>query len=299
MAFRENLIGIGYLIACTILFLINDVVVKLANAYLPLGELVAVRAVIASTVMFLIVLATGAYRSLPLLWHRGVAIRALAEAGASFFYLVALFHMPIANANTILQIVPLLITASAALFLGEAVGWRRWTAIAVGFLGVLIVVRPGFADFNAFSLFALASAGFSTLRDLATRQMPAGIPALAVSLATGVVVGVFAPVYAVVAQETWVMPSAEVVGLIAIGVGFLIGAYITSIAFMRHGDISIIAPFRYLAIVFAIILGFIVWREIPDLPMIVGMAVIAAAGIYTFRRERNQARLAMEVTDPV
>ena len=100
----------------------------------------------------------------------------------------------VANTNTILQVVPLIVTASAAIFLREPVGWRRWTAIAVGFAGVLIVIRPGLAGFNSFSLFALASAGFIALRDMATRVMPVRVPTLLIALVTAIVVGLSGPV---------------------------------------------------------------------------------------------------------
>jgi len=289
--FRENLRGIASVSACNLLFLVNDAFLKVANEELPLTQILFLRGLFVTPLLLVLVLATGAHRQIALLRNWPVFWRTLAEVCAAFLFLQALFHIPIANANAILQIVPLMITAAGAVFLGEAVGWRRWTAIVVGFIGVLIVVRPGLSGFDAFSLYAIASMFFITLRDMTTRIMPAGLPALLVALVTGAAVGISGPVFGFVLGEQWVMPSAGSLALILGAVVFLIGGYLTAVDFMRHGDISVVAPFRYTVIVFAMIVGYIVWGEVPDLLMLVGTAIIIATGVYTFQRERSMARL--------
>ncbi len=293
-AFRENLIGIALISACNLLFLINDTLMKLANADLPLGEVIFFRGLLATVLLTPIVIATGGHRHLALLVNRPVFLRMVTEVLAAYTYLFALFHIPIANANTIGQTVPLMITAAGALFLGEAVGWRRWTAILVGFIGVLIIVRPGFAGFTGYGLVALVAAGFITIRDMTARFAPARLPTLLVALLTAAVVGATGPVAAVLFGEMWVVPSPLGFGQVVAAAVFVIGGYLTAFAFMRHGEISVVAPFRYTVILWAIIMGFFVWNEVPDWPMLIGMAVIAASGIYTFVRERNQARLALK-----
>ena len=159
----------------------------------------------------------------------------------------------------------------------------------MGFAGVLIVIRPGLAGFNMFSLLALAAAAFIALRDMSTRIMPPGVPTLLIALITAVMVGISGPIYGVIAGEHWIMPSGRAIALIAGASIFLIGGYLTAIDFMRHGDIAVVAPFRYTVIMWAVIVGFLVWREVPDLPMVVGTFVIIATGIYTFYRERQIA----------
>lgn len=292
--FRENLRGILSVSACNLLFLINDAFLKVANEELPLTQILFLRGLFVTPILLVMVIATGAHRQFALLANWPVFWRTLSEVCAAFLFLQALFHIPIANANAILQIVPLMITAAGAVFLGEAVGWRRWTAIAVGFVGVLIVVRPGLAGFDAFSLYALASMFFITLRDMTTRIMPAGLPALLVGLVTGAAVGLSGPVLGLATGEQWVMPSMWSLGLIFAAVFFLIGGYVTAVDFMRHGDISVVAPFRYTVIVFAMIVGFTVWGEVPDSLMLIGTAVIIATGVYTLHRERSAARLREE-----
>jgi drug/metabolite transporter (DMT)-like permease len=293
-SFRENVRGIVTLSACNLLFLINDTLIKLANEGMPLSEILFFRGLMATILILPLVVLSGAHQEIAFLRNWPVFWRTVAEIVAAATYLLALFHIPIANANTIAQVVPLMVTAAGAIFFGEAVGLRRWSAIVVGFIGVIIVVRPGLAGFNAYGLLAVAAAFFITLRDITTRLMPRGLSAILVALVTGAAVGLSAPPLALLLGETWVMPTLKGLGLIFAAVFFLIGGYLTAVDFMRHGDISVVAPFRYTAIIWAIIIGFIVWGEVPDWPMLIGTAIIAASGIYTFRRERNLARLREE-----
>ena len=295
--FRENLRGIVAISACNLLFLINDTQVKLAGEDLPLTELLFIRGLFASVILVPIVITSGSYQAVRLVWHRWMFFRMVAEICATFLFLYALLHIPIANINAILQVVPLMVTAVAAVFLKERVGWRRWLAIAVGFLGVLVVIRPGLEGFDAFSLVALASMVFVTLRDITTRFMPRGLPALLVALVTAVSVGGAGLVLGLVAGEPWVVPSGRSLALIASASVFLAGGYVTAVEFMRHGDISVVAPFRYSVIVWAIIVGYIVWGEVPDAAMLIGTAIIIATGVYTFHRERRLARAAAEPVD--
>jgi drug/metabolite transporter (DMT)-like permease len=292
--FRENLRGIIALTACNLLFLINDTFIKIASEDLPLTQIIFFRGIFATLLLLPLVALTGGFRHAGQLLNWPVFFRTVAEVFSAVCFLTALFHIPIANANAIVQIVPLMITAAGAIFLAEAVGWRRWTAIVVGFAGVLIVIRPGLAGFTVYSLFAVAAAVFITIRDMSTRVMPRGLPALLISLVTAIAVMASGPVFAPILGESWVMPSARSLGFIAIAVVFLIGGYVTAVEFMRYGDIAVVAPFRYTVIVFAMIVGFIVWGEVPDGLMLLGTAIIAATGVYTFQRERNMARLREE-----
>lgn len=292
--FRENLRGIVAMVIGNALFLINDAQIKLVSATMPIGQLVFLRGVIAVLFIGAIVLWTGQYREIRQLWHWAIPLRCFGEIGAAFLYLYALFRMPIANINAILQIVPLMITAAAAIFLGEQVGWRRWTAIVVGFIGVLVVVRPGLAGFDAISLVACAAMVFVTLKDFTTRLLPRYLPAMLIGGVTSAVVGASGAIYGI--SENWVMPGWREIALLVSASVFVIGGYYSSVLAMRHGDISVVAPFRYAVVIWAIILGYIIWGEVPDLPMLAGTAIIILAGIYTFSRERRLAREAAEAT---
>src|SRR5690606_36042666 len=138
---------------------------------------------------------------------RILTLRNIGEIGSTFFYLFALFHMPIATSTAILPLIPLPITAGAALFFGEPIGWRRWLAALVGFIGVMIVIRPASDAFNAFSLLALTSVAFSVLRDLSTRRIGLHVPAILLVTISAFSVTMAAAGFVFV--ETWVMPEPK------------------------------------------------------------------------------------------
>jgi drug/metabolite transporter (DMT)-like permease len=196
--------------------------------------------------------------------------------------------MPIASATIIFQAVPLTVTAGAALFLSERVGWRRWTAIVVGFLGVLIVVRPGLAGFDFAAILVLISVLFVSMRDLTTRSMPPIVPTLLVTLATAFSITIMGCLYGL--AEDWVTPAAhDLMRLAGAGVFLSIG-YAMGILAMRLGEMSLTASFRYVAVVLAIALGYLVWGDVPDTLTLVGSVIIVGAGLYTLYRENKVAR---------
>ncbi len=292
-ALSPALQGIAAVVLSQLAFVLNDAFVKLAGDALPMGQIVFLRGIIATVLIGAFVAALGLYRQLPLLFNPLILLRTIGELGGTFFYLIALFNMPFANVIIIFQAVPLSAAAGAALFLGEAVGWRRWTAILVGFAGVLVVVRPGLAGFDLYGLLVLVSVLFVTARDLATRAMPVGLPTILVTFVTAVVVTIMGAVMGF--SEHWVRPTGTQVLQLASAAILLSVGYFTIIAGMRIGDISVTAPFRYVAVVFAVLVGFLVWGDVPDGMMLAGSALIIGAGLYTFNRERRlKGRVAEE-----
>jgi drug/metabolite transporter (DMT)-like permease len=287
-SFGSTLRGITAMVAAQLVFLLNDVLNKLASERLPMGEIIFIRGMCATLLVSCIVFALGLHRQLPLLRHRLVAGRVLGELGGTFFFLVALFHMPIGNAMIIFQAVPLMVTAGAAVFFREMVGWRRWTAVGVGFLGVVIVVRPGLSGFDIFGVLVLISVLFVAFRDLATRAMPSGIPTLCLTLVTAAAVTTMGGLMGL--TEEWVLPAAGDLAKVSGASVLLSAGYVTSILAMRNGDMSVTASFRYVAVVFAVAAGFLVWGDVPDTATIVGSFVIIGAGLYTLYREQKVAR---------
>jgi drug/metabolite transporter (DMT)-like permease len=286
--FGRSLRGILAMIAAQLAFLLNDTLNKVASEVLPMGEIIFIRGLFATLLVGTIVVSMGLHRELWRLLHRLVAVRTLGELGGTYFFIAALFHMPIGNVMIIFQAVPLVVTAGAALFFGEQVGWRRWTAVGVGFLGVLIVVRPGLEGFDVFGALVLVSVCFVAFRDLATRALPSAIPTLCLTLAMACAVTVMGGLMGL--REDWQIPAPK--NLIEVGSAsvFLTIGYVTSIIAMRNGDMSLTASFRYVGVVFAIVAGFLVWRDIPDLPTVAGSVIIIGAGLYTLWREHRFAR---------
>ncbi|GGB42044.1 membrane protein [Roseibium aquae] len=285
MDFRENGRAIGAMMLAMAGFILNDTMVKLTSDSLPLGQIIFVRGLISGALLAIACAATGVLRAVPRVIHPSVCLRTIGEVTATLLYLTALFQLPLANATAILQSLPLVVTAGAALFFRDAVGWRRWTAILVGFAGVVLIVRPGLAGFNSFSLFALAGVLFMALRDLATRRIPTAIPTLAVALATTAAVTLMGGTMTLV--KGWVPMTAGSWLYLTVAAGFIMVGYVFIIAAMRAGDISVVAPFRYSIVLWAIVLGFLVWGDIPDAMTIAGTLVVVLTGIYTFFRERR------------
>lgn len=286
-AFDRNLRGIIAIVASQLVFLLNDTLIKIASERLPLGQIIFIRGAFAAFFIGLAVVALGLHRELYRLLHRLVGWRVCGELGGTLFFLLALFQMPIATATIIFQAVPLAVTAAAAIILQERVGWRRWAAIAIGFAGVVIVIRPGLDSFDVFGLLVLVSVLFVTLRDLATRAVPAAVPTLLMTFATALTVTLMGA--GIGLFEDWSMPITMDFLFLGCAGGLLAIGYFTAIAAIRLTDISVTAPFRYTVIVFAIVVGFLVWGDIPDIFTITGSVIIAAAGLYTLYRERRVA----------
>lgn len=267
----------------------EDALLKLLTRDVPIGQLLAV---IGLSGMVLFGTWVGWREGLRWrdLLHPGVIIRNICEAICAVCFVTALATGDLSIASAILQALPLLMTLGAALFLGEPVGWRRWLSIAVGFLGVLMIVRPGTAGFEFGSVLALIATLALAVRDLATRRLPGsistgivtvsafgsmGLAGIVLSLATG---------QGIVAVSS--MQAAGMLGCLIFG----LAGYITMVIATRLGEISAIAPFRYSRLVFAIILGMAVFGERPDFWTLAGACLIAVAGCYTMWREARLRR---------
>ena len=210
-------------------------------------------------------------------------LRTAGELGGTFFFLTALFNMPIANVSAILQVLPLSVSLVAALVLGEALGWRRLTAIFVGFVGVLLIIQPGGADFNFYSLYALGAVACVTLRDIAVRRMSREVPSVFVALIAAIgVMGLGAVGSLFIEWQPFTVTSGlQLAGAMA----FLIFGYIASVSAMRFGEIGFVAPFRYTSLLVALALGVLIFGEWPNALALAGGAVVVATGLFTLYRE--------------
>ena len=286
----DNLRGIAAMLVSMAALIANDAFFKLAAAGLPTGQAIFLRGLFASLLVSALVVQSGALSALPRLGDGKMMFRSAAEVGATLLYLTALVQMPIAEATAILQFTPLAITAGAALFLGAPVGWRRWTATVVGLIGVLVIIRPGAAVFNPYAALALVAVAFIAARDLTTRRLGQHIPTLVITFSSSAAVMLSSLGFLAVEQWRWPeMP--KMLALLAAGACLLAGQFWAIVA-MRTGDIAVVVPFRYSIILWAILAGFLVWRELPDLATWIGIATVTAAGIYTFLREHKLARAA-------
>jgi drug/metabolite transporter (DMT)-like permease len=288
----SNALGAIFMTLSMAGFVFNDTLMKLVAHELSLFQAILIRGVFACLFMTVLCFYMGVFKVergvIRTLRHPTVLLRTIGEAGGTYFFLSALFEMPIANVTAVLQILPLTITLAAALFLGEAVGWRRYGAIIAGFLGVLLIVKPGTEGFNFFAIYAVISTLFITMRDLVTRKMPSNIPSLLVSLVTAIVItlmGVIGSLF-----EPWHPVNGSQIAILFGAAAILMFGYIFSILAMRDGEVSFVSPFRYSILIWALLLGFFVFGDVPDGWSMLGAVIIVASGLFTFYRERLVAR---------
>ncbi|MBO9447800.1 DMT family transporter [Ruegeria sp. R14_0] len=267
-------------------FTVNDAMIKVAGAELPLFQMVAMRGALATVLVFLLARHLGAlHLNFPRHDKWLVAARCLAELSATFFFLTALLHMPLANVTAVLQALPLTVTLGAVLFFGEHIGWRRILAIGTGFVGMLLIVRPGPDGFSIYAVYALIAVASVTVRDLITRRMSIHVPSLAVTLATSLSITLAAGVATAVTGWQPVPLGAGV--LVACAAVFVLTGYLCSVMVMRVGDVGFVAPFRYSSLVWALALGWLVFGDWPDTITMLGAVLVVAAGLFTLFRERH------------
>ncbi|MGH1332163.1 MAG: DMT family transporter [Paracoccaceae bacterium] len=266
-------------------FTVNDTFMKSLSGELPLFQAVFLRGLATVVILALITWRFGAFRfSLSKRDWGLIGLRSLGEMGAAYFFISALFNMPLANATAILQALPLVITLLGALIFGEALGWRRMVAIVVGFGGVLLIVRPGAEGFNHYSFYALAAVGAVALRDLATRGLSRDVPSLMIALSGAVMVAIFGGVMSTGIE--WAPLHGQAVMFLAGSTVFVMVGYMLSIMVMRLGELSFVSPFRYTALVWSLLLGYLVFGDWPSGLTLLGAAIVAATGIFTLVRER-------------
>jgi drug/metabolite transporter (DMT)-like permease len=282
-------------------FTVNDTCMKAVTATLPLYQSIFLRGLVATVAIAAIARATGGLRlRLGARDTRMIGLRMMGEIGSTVAFLTALKHMPLANLSAIVQSMPLALTLAAAALLGEGIGWRRLTAIAVGFLGVLLIVRPGTEGFDRFSVLGLVCVALVVLRDLSTRFVSPAVSSQTVALFASASVTLSSAL--VLPFTEWHPPTGREVALLVGASGFLILGYLTVVIASRRGDIGVVAPFRYTALLFAILLGWAIFGQLPDSLTVAGGALIVASGIYTLYRSRRVAPQSVgadpEGTDP-
>lgn len=272
-------------------FILNDTATKWIADELTLFQIIFIRGVFASVLVGGLALYKGS------LWYwpnrrdtKILALRLVGEIGATYCFLNALFNMPIANATAILQSLPLAVTLGASLFLGERVGWRRYMAIALGFSGVLIIIRPGAEGFSLFSLWAVAAVVLITVRDLSTRMLSPEVPSMFITFTAAVGVmclgGIFIPF------TEWQPVSTTHFSILGCAALLVFVGYLFGVMAMRTGEISFISPFRYTILLWAVLIGYFVFGDIPDMYTVIGSTIVVGMGVYTFYRERVRAQRA-------
>lgn len=283
-----NLIGALLMMGSMACFTLNDTMLKLTSGAIPLFQLLFVRSMITCG---LIVATKGRLGALHFQIGRRdwvlILWRAVTEVLISYFFLSALFNMPLANITSIMQVVPLVVTLASAVVFREAVGWRRMLAIGIGFVGVLLIVRPGPEGFSIWSIYVLAAVVGITIRDLLSRKLSPDVPSMTVTLVTAIAVTLAGGLASL--SGPWVTIEPAMWLLILGSAVFILWGYYFSIQVMRVGDVSFTAPFRYSGLVWALLLGWFVFGEWPGNVTLLGAAIVVGTGVFTFYREQMLA----------
>lgn len=284
----NNLRGITLMLLSMALFAVEDMFLKWAASGLPVGMVIFVAGAFGAPVFALLARIEGQRVLLPAALQKAVLLRNAGEMVATFAYINALAVVDLSTVSAVLQATPLAVTLGAALFLREKVGWRRWSAIAVGFAGVLLVIRPGMEGFRPESLWVLVSVLGLALRDLAARAIPSEVTTAQVSCWGLLSVALLGAVMMVPGGV--VVPDAGQVGVLLGALVFGTAGYWAVVAATRTGEVSVVAPFRYARLVFAMAIGVFIFGERPDALMFAGAALVIGSGLYAFARERARKR---------
>lgn len=280
----ENLRGALLMSLCTASFALGDTTVKAIMQDIPFSQAVFIRGILTT-----VIIGTWAYlrselsASVSPRDRKWIVLRVLGEVLGAYFYVSALQHMPLANATAILQALPLCVALAAAIFFGERLGRGRMGAIAIGGVGVMLILRPGPDGFDIFALSAFMGVLCVVFRELATRQLSVGVPSFLVAFWTSV--GIIAMGLASSVGDDWIRPSTQSILLFPLSALSLVAAYMFSIMAMRIGDLGFTAPFRYTSMIWALMLGLVVFGHFPDALTLVGAAIVIATGLFTLLRE--------------
>jgi drug/metabolite transporter (DMT)-like permease len=283
----DNLRGATIMVLAMLGFAVEDMFIKMLAGAVPVGQILMMLGLGGSLIFAVIVRLQGRALFERAMWSGPVMLRAAGEIVGTVGFVNAIVFTTLSSASAILQATPLVVTLGAALFLREPVGWRRWSAILIGFFGVLMIVRPGLDGFTPLSLFAVVGVLGLAARDLATRKTTTTLSTMQLSflgflaiLPAGAALIGFGP------DELTPMTLHN---LALITIALLIGvfAYYGIVAAMRVGEISFVTPFRYTRLIFALILGVSIFGDRPDMWTLIGGVIIVASGIYTVWRERR------------
>jgi len=292
----ENFRGAILMVVSMVLFAFEDMFIKLLSAQLPFAQVLGLIGLLGFLVFAAMLKLKGGRLFTRDLIRPIVLFRGLMEAVGSIGIVVALALSELSSTSAIMQALPLAIVLGAALFLGEPVGWRRWSAIIAGFLGVLLVIRPGLAGFQPVSLMALLAVLGLAARDIATRRVPAHIHSDQLAASAFFAILIASVLMGLVLEQDFVMPGPRqwLLFLACMTVG--VGGYALLVAATRLGEASALAPYRYARLVFALILALLVFGERPDALTLTGAAIIVASGCYMMWREAALRRRQLRET---
>ena len=286
----NNFKGILLMLIAMAGFTMEDLFMKKLSVNLSTGQILITLGFGSSLVFALMAKSKGYKLTAKIFWSKGMIIRQSAEGIAAVAFITSLTLIPLSTVAAVFQATPLVITMGAALFLGEAVGWRRWLAIIVGLIGVLIIIRPGLNSFDPNVGYVLIAVLFVTVRDLITRKLPMNVPSTIVSFQAFASLIIAGGILIFLSDQKIVSLDENQIYFVLGGIIFGVIGYYCIVASTRIGEAGVVTPFRYSRLLFAIIIGFLFFNERPDFYTLLGASIVIMTGIYTVLRERYLAR---------
>jgi drug/metabolite transporter (DMT)-like permease len=284
---KPNMLGSIWMIASMAIFAIEDAFVKAASNALPVGQILIIFGM-GGAVIFA---SMARLKNEPLfikdVVSRPMRIRVVFEIIGRLFYVLAIAVTPLSSATVILQATPLVVVAGAAMVFGERVGWRRWSAIFIGLVGVIVIIQPGTDSFSMLSVLAIIGMiGFAG-RDLASRAAPATLSTSILGLYGFLSIVVAGSIFSIWQGASFVLPdvytSFNLAGAILSGVA----AYSCLMKAMRTGEVSAVTPFRYTRLLFGITLGVVLFGESLSSTMLLGSGLIVSSGLFIIWRRNS------------
>ncbi|WP_120633004.1 DMT family transporter [Ruegeria sp. EL01] len=286
----NNVNGILLVIAAMAAFTLEDMFIKQLTASVAPGQILIVLGLTCAVIFLCMAFFSRQRIFIAEAWQTLPMVRAMAEAVSAVAFVTALAAVELSTVAAVFQAMPLVVTMGAALFLGEQVGWRRWSAIGVGFIGVLMIIRPGFEGFRPESLFVVVAVIGVAARDLITRRLNSKISSAVVSSQAYLALALGGTVLMILGGHPIQSVETGQIGPYAGAIFFGVLGYYGIVTAMRVGEASAVTPFRYTRLLFSILAGGLVFGERPDLMTLAGASLIIGSGLYTFLRERRLAR---------
>ena len=267
-----------FMVVATCSYVINDTMMKLATVGLPPYEVLFLRGVAAAIWGLPLLLLLGYGRKLPMIVERRVLLRNLCEMGAILCYIVALSHMPIADASALGQVTPLLVLLGASILFREKIGGLRMALIGLGFIGAVMVAQPTMSGISIYAVLALANAVLCAARDIAGRRIAAEVPGMIVAMSAVFVVLVGSGLVHLFTEQ-WVMPTMSHMLLLFGSALFLIFGHFFIFMAYRVGPTGVVAPFYYFFTFWAVLSGLFVFGQFPNVLAFAGIALVVVSGL--------------------
>lgn len=273
--------GIVLMVLAAGLLLLNDAVAKILTERYPISEVLFLRQIAALVPVLLYVHYATGWQALVAKDRPGQLLRGVCFVGSVWLMVLSVALLPLPTVTAIAFASPLFIAAMSVPLLGESVGTRRWIATMVGLVGVVVIVRPGSAAFEWALLVPVVAAFVNGLRDTLTRRLSQRDNSVSILFWSSIIVLVVSlptPLFI-----PWKVPAWPDVGLLVLGGLLNTGAHFVMIEALRVGRAAVIAPFRYSALIWSVMLGFLIWGDLPDVWTLAGAAILIATGIYMIR----------------